>query len=870
MKYLCPLLGILLVFFSCTTGQQVDIPDDNLTLAIRDNLGLRPGAPIKGWNLRKLNKLSAPQYEIKDLSGLENAKNLTILELYGNQITDISTLAKLKKLRKLTLSANQITDITPLVRLQQLTHLALDQNHIKDFTPIENLTKIEFLSIDKNPAHIPKNHTKLLKTKDNLRDQNTPYSTNVNQYDTQTNLPEGAIARFGKGGINVMQFSPNGKYLAVGTDIGVWVYDSASGKERFFSVDTIGQSNAIAFSPNGRILASGGSSNPNLQLWDIESGDHLLNIPLPISVNSHLMNKKEVTHVKSVAALTFSQDGKTLLSISFSGVINYWDVGSGNKISEHHSNFDSEGVLALSQDGSTFGCGYWSGKIWSGDPSTGERDGEHKGHSSFLSNMLNKTKYKRVRALAFSTDGELFASGSEDKKVQIWNTPRNSKLATLKGHTGWITALSFSKDTKKLASGDTDNTVHLWDVRKKRKIAVFKGHTNGILAIAFTSDGKTLATGSADGTVRFWDVNSHQPISTFATGHTELVKSVAFSNDGNKVSIAHYNATVEKWDIKSTTRLKLFNNFPQHLTYALALSPDGSHLACHNIVGRISFNSQGWQTIIEYLGNDITRIFKLDTVQELPHLTEAFGAMAFSNDNKILVSKSSHNIVPWEKTTDSEVGMHFNLTVGYSKDIFMSDVHTGAELFRFYFAQRGRVLSQEGLHPNTPLLFSPNGSEFAVGPNVFSVGQWNPITEYGSDKYQIVAYSQDNTVVAIQDDKGVKKDIHLWDISTPTEPKKLNTINLPNIFGSRPVALSPNGTILIEATKIYFDTYCEANISLWDINTRKKLLSLPGHTEHIETLTFSPDGEMFASGSEDGTVILWDWYDILSKINMEN
>lgn len=51
-----------------------------------------------------------------------------------------------------------------------------------------------------------------------LTTQTYPYSPDVNQYDTQTNLPEGAIARFGKGGINVMEFSPNAKYLAVGTD----------------------------------------------------------------------------------------------------------------------------------------------------------------------------------------------------------------------------------------------------------------------------------------------------------------------------------------------------------------------------------------------------------------------------------------------------------------------------------------------------------------------------------------------------------------------------------------------------------------------------------------------------------------------------
>lgn len=43
------------------------------------------------------------------------------------------------------------------------------------------------------------------------------------QDNTQVGLSEGAIARLGKGGINNMQFSPDGSKLAVGTDFGVWL-----------------------------------------------------------------------------------------------------------------------------------------------------------------------------------------------------------------------------------------------------------------------------------------------------------------------------------------------------------------------------------------------------------------------------------------------------------------------------------------------------------------------------------------------------------------------------------------------------------------------------------------------------------------------
>ena len=48
---------------------------------------------------------------------------------------------------------------------------------------------------------------------------------------THLNLPEGAIARLGKGSINVIQYSPDGTLLAVAGSIGIWLYDTATQKE---------------------------------------------------------------------------------------------------------------------------------------------------------------------------------------------------------------------------------------------------------------------------------------------------------------------------------------------------------------------------------------------------------------------------------------------------------------------------------------------------------------------------------------------------------------------------------------------------------------------------------------------------------------
>ncbi len=57
-------------------------------------------------------------------------------------------------------------------------------------------------------------------------------STLFSQDNTQVGLPEGAIARLGKGGISIIRFSPNGTHLAVGTTVGVWLYDVKTGNAK--------------------------------------------------------------------------------------------------------------------------------------------------------------------------------------------------------------------------------------------------------------------------------------------------------------------------------------------------------------------------------------------------------------------------------------------------------------------------------------------------------------------------------------------------------------------------------------------------------------------------------------------------------------
>lgn len=248
-------------------------------------------------------------------------------------------------------------------------------------------------------------------------------------------------------------------------------------------------------------------------------------------------------------------------------------------------------------------------------------------HSSDLQPIRFTSTGSWVRALAFSPDGSILASGSYDPVVRLWRVSDGVLLTELKGHTAWVRALAFSPNGKLLATASDDNSVRLWTVLGGNLDYVLNNGMQGVRTLAFSPDGTILATGGFDNIIRFWQVSDGSLLRELK-GSTGWIRSLAFSPDGKWLASGAFDHDVRLWRV-SDGALMVTRDEHSSSVLGLAFSPDGELLASASV-------------------DTTVRLWKMPTLEPYDLLkghTDFVFSVAFSPDGKNLASGAADNTV---------------------------------------------------------------------------------------------------------------------------------------------------------------------------------------------------------------------------------
>ena len=366
-----------------------------------------------------------------------------------------------------------------------------------------------------------------------------------------------------------VRFSPNGRYIAAAsTDYTVKIWESRNGKLIHTLAGHKDWVRDLSFSLDSQlIVSSGGGSDKTLRLWRANDGQLLKTI--------------KNAHDDAIEGVSFSANDQLIASASADQTLKLWDVSSlfstntvlfeypehknillktikGHASVLHDLSFSADGKFIVSAGNDNLI------KLWQLD---------------YILNKSLKASEETIWDIKFSPNGKLIASAGADKTIKIFNLQRQL-LKTLTGHKDWIWRVSFSPDGKLIASASEDNTVKVWRVYD----GIFQFellHKDWVNDVSFSPNGQILASASHDEKINLWPVNNRQLIKPLTLkGNNDSIWGLrlSFNSNGKLIAFSDKENTIKLWKLNDK---RLLGNLKGHTgtIFRLSFSPDDQLIA---------------------------------------------------------------------------------------------------------------------------------------------------------------------------------------------------------------------------------------------------------------------------------------------------
>ncbi|KIL56410.1 hypothetical protein M378DRAFT_17102 [Amanita muscaria Koide BX008] len=419
-----------------------------------------------------------------------------------------------------------------------------------------------------------------------------------------------------------------------------------------------------------------------------------------------------------------------------------------------------------------------------------------------------------VDAIKFSLDSTLFLSCSngyvdqdreyEQGTLNIWDAATGTPISTIPGHT-----FAVANDFSTVASSK-DNIVTLYNMNGSPSGTMFTTSSK-IERLALSSESSRVAAGLSDGTVWLWD-----------SGNTELIDKFNGFDGSRYMSRLEFSPTGTRLAYSSPIGIKLRDGISGRFiadlrcgsSHEFEFSGDGSRIAflSHNDHSLTLWNSESGGLIARATG-------------------VACRCMAISANGSLLATSDHNKVALWSENSDHLAKIKVLEVDDPRSMAFSPDNIVTADLYDVKTHSLIYTLLLSG--GSTPPAFSPDCTRLAVREYGGNVNIWDirgidastPLSKGNTTAVTALTLSRDCSRLACGFEDGT---VELWE----TSPTKRRIDLLP----------------LRSKTENFFFRIFRRS---------PPTPPTPRHTDSVRALGFGPDGRLFASGSQDGTIKLW-------------